>query len=66
MKVIEKLEKLGDEFKEAITTTAWLIEYATDFYNDLLGYPYGGLTLWVIVSAEIIALSTLLGGFCGI
>lgn len=64
--MIEKLEKLEDEFKEAITTTAWFIEYATDFYNDLLGYPYGGLTLWIIVFAEIIALLILLGGFSGI
>lgn len=57
MKVIEKLEKLGDEFKETMVTTAWFVEYVTDFYNGLLGYPWGGLILWIIVSIEI---STLL------
>lgn len=48
-KVLNFLDELGESFKSTLLYMIEVLVFCTERYDDIFGYPFGGMLLWSIV-----------------
>lgn len=57
-KVLNFLDELGESFKSTLLYMIEVLVFCTERYDDIFGYPFGGMLLlsivWLLVMTEVL------------